>query len=206
MEEKTTFLPLQKKPIIQKLISTSSKELFEKGESDPEFLLNMMRLYSDSDYELAKKVSERYFKVKKDALTRDEVGLLLFFLKSPNDPNYKIFTDRKQEIIGIMSEDVYKQFDVNIKLSTIIEKSLDIKAGTINDDYFYKNAIPLVGKTDAETALNRMKVIFFQAQETTQDTKKSGFRILQKRRKFRSRRTPESRNGFLVSILPQSLL
>lgn len=161
--EENDFLAIAKEANNPKLISTSSKELFEKGESDPEFLLNMMRLYSDSDYELAKKVSERYFKVKKDALTRDEVGLLLFFLKSPNDPNYKIFTDRKQEIIGIMSEDVYKQFDVNIKLSTIIEKSLDIKAGTINDDYFYKNAIPLVGKTDAETALNRMKVIFFSS-------------------------------------------
>ena len=31
----------------------------------------------------------------------------------------------------------------------------------INDNYFYQTAIPLVGKDDAETALNRMKVIYY---------------------------------------------
>ncbi len=155
------FLTIAKEANNPKLINTSQKELFEKGESDPEFLLNMMRLYSDSDYELAKKVSERYFKVKKDALTRDEVGLLLYFLKSPKDINYQFFTNKKQEISAIMSEEVYKQFDVNIKLSSVMENSLDQKTGTINDEEFYKNAIPLVGKTDAEKALNRMKVIWY---------------------------------------------
>lgn len=156
------FLTIAKEANNPKYATSSNKELFEKGEKDPEFLLNMMRLYADNDYDLAKKVSERYFEVKKnDPLTKDDLGMLLYFLKSPNDRNYKIFVNKKAEIITLMSEDIYKQFDANIKISKILETSIDQKTGVINDAYFYKNAIPLIGKDDAETALNRMKVLFY---------------------------------------------
>lgn len=156
------FLAIAKEANNPKFANNSSKELFEQGESDPNFLLNMMKLYAQSDYELAKKASERYFKVKnEDELTRDDIGMLLYFLKSPSDPNYQIFKDRKDAITKIMSEDIYKQFDVNIKISKVMENSLDQNTGVINDDYFFKNAIPLVGKTEAEIALNRMKVIYY---------------------------------------------
>lgn len=161
MSEKD-FLTMAKEANNPKFATFSNKELFEKGEKDPEFLLNMMRLYAESDYDLAKKVSERFFEVKKnDPLTKDELGMLLYFLKSPNDANYKIFVNKKAEIISLMSEDIYKQFDANIKISKILENSLDQKTGIINDEYFYKNATPLIGKADAETALNRMKVMFY---------------------------------------------
>lgn len=142
--------------------NSSNKELFEKGESNPEFLLNMMSLYAQSDYELAKKASERYFIVKNNQpLTKDELGMLLYFIKSPSDPNYQIFVAKKPEITKLMSEDIYNQFDTNIKITKILENTLDQKTGTINDDEFFKNAIPLVGKTEAEIALNRMKVIIY---------------------------------------------
>ncbi|MGA9213067.1 thioredoxin family protein [Kaistella sp.] len=161
MDEKD-FLAIAKEANNPLFAQGSLKAIFEKGESDPAFLLNMMRQYSQTDYELAKKVSERYFKVKKDqGLTRDDIGLLLYFLKSPNDPNYQVFKDKKANIVKEMSEDIYNQFDVNIKISKVMENSLDQNSGIINDDYFYKNAIPLVGKADAETALNRMKVIYY---------------------------------------------
>lgn len=156
------FIAIGKEANNPLLTNGNPKELFEKGESDPVFLLHMMRQNAQSDYELAKKVSERYFKVKEDQeLTRDDIGMLLYFLKFPNDPNYQVFTDRKADIVKQMSEDVYNQFDVNIKISKVMESSLDKNTGEINDDYFYKNAIPLVGKAEAETALNRMKVIYY---------------------------------------------
>ncbi len=144
------------------LSASNPKELFDKGESDPDFLLNMMRQNSQSDYALAKKVSERYFNIKKhDELTRDDIGMLLYFLKSPSDANYQVFKSQKNSIIKEMSEDIYNQFDANIKISEVMENSLDQQTGTINDEYFYKHAIPLVGKADAEIALNRMKVIYY---------------------------------------------
>lgn len=158
------FLSIAKEANNPKFASSSTKELFEKGESDPEFLLNMMRLYAQTDYELAKKVSERYFAVKKkEELTRDDVGMLLYFLKSPQDVNYQIFKDKKEDIIKVMSADVYQQFDVNIKISKIMEQSLNKTTGLIDDDSFYKNAVPLVTQQEAETALNRMKVIYYES-------------------------------------------
>lgn len=160
--DENQFLSFAKEANNPKLKNNSYKELFDKGETDPEFLINMMKLYSDSDYPLAKKVSERYFSTRKnEPMTREEVGLLLYFLKSPTDENYKIFTSRKAEIVAVMSEDIYKQFDVNIKLSSVMERSFDQKTGIINDELFYQDAIPLVGKTEAETALNRMKITLY---------------------------------------------
>ncbi|QDP85908.1 DUF255 domain-containing protein [Chryseobacterium sp. SNU WT5] len=156
------FLTIAKEANNPKFANASTKELFEKGESDPDFLLNMMRLYAQSDYDLAKKVSERYFNVKKDReLTRDDVGMLLYFLKSPADLNYQVFKNKKADIVKVMSEDIYQQFDVNIKISKIMENSLDQKSGLIDEAYFYKNAVPLVNQKEAETALNRMKVIYY---------------------------------------------
>ena len=156
------FLTIAKEANDPKLKNSSYKELFEKGEMNPDFLMNMMKQYAESDYELAKKVSERYFSVKKnDALSKEELGLLLYFLKSPNDANYAVFVQRKGEMEKLFSPEIYKQFDVNIKISQVMEKSLDLKTGQINDNYFYQTAIPLVGKDDAETALNRMKVIYY---------------------------------------------
>lgn len=156
------FLTIAQEANQPKYRNSSNKELFEKGENNPEFLLNMMSLYAQSDYELAKKASERYFKVKNNQpLTKDELGMLLYFIKSPTDPNYQIFVAKKQEITTLMSEDIYNQFDTNIKITKILENTLDQKTGTINDDEFFKNAIPLVGKTEAEIALNRMKVIIY---------------------------------------------
>ena len=156
------FIAIAKEANNPLLLSNSPKELFDKGESDPAFLINMMRQNAQTDYELAKKVSERYFKGKKDQeLTRDDIGMLLYFVKSPTDVNYQIFKAKKADIVKEMSEDVYNQFDVNIRISNVMENSLDKEKGLINDDYFYRNAIPLVGKTEAETALNRMKVIFY---------------------------------------------
>ena len=156
------FIEIAKEANNPLLLKGSAKELFEKGESDPAFLLNMMRQNMQTDYVLAKKVSERYFKVKaKEEFSRDDIGMLLYFVKSVNDPNYQVFKDRKANIVKEMSEDIYNQFDVNIKISKVMENSLDQNTGIINDEYFYKNAVPLVGQAEAETALNRMKVIYY---------------------------------------------
>lgn len=156
------FLAFAKEANDPKFATTSNKELFEKGESSPEFLLNMMQLYSQTDFPLAQKASERYFQVKKDQpITKDEIGLLLYFTKSTTDYNYKTFVSRKPEIISLMSENIYNQFDTNIKISKILENAIDQKTGRINDAAFYKDAVPLVGQADAETSLNRTKVIIY---------------------------------------------
>lgn len=142
----------------------SLKERFARGEKDPEFLINIMKLNSSSDFNFAKQASERYFENKKatEEFTKDDVGLLLYFLKSTEDKNYKVFTDRKAEIIKFLPEETYKEFDNQIKLGKIVEQSIDQQNKKINEDYFMKNAEPLVGKHDAELKLNQTKLAYYE--------------------------------------------
>ncbi|MFY7845814.1 thioredoxin family protein [Chryseobacterium gambrini] len=142
----------------------SLKERFAKGEKDPDFLINIMKLNSSSDFNFAKQASERYFENKKatEEFSKDDIGLLLFFLKSTEDKNYKVFADRKAEIIKFLPEETYKEFDNQIKLGKIVEQSIDQQNKKINDDYFMKNAEPLVGKHDAEVKLNQMKLGYYE--------------------------------------------
>lgn len=156
------FLQFAKEANNPKFATSNNKELFEKGESSPEFLLNMMQLYSQTDFPLAQKASERYFLVKKDQpITKEELGMLLYFTKSQDDANYQTFVSRKAEIVKLMSEDIYNQFDTNIKISKILETAIDQKTGKIDDAVFYKKAVPLVGQAEADVALNRTKVIIY---------------------------------------------
>jgi thioredoxin-related protein len=142
----------------------SLKERFAKGEKDPEFLINIMKLNSSSDFDFAKKASERYFENKKktEEFTKDDVGLLLFFLKSTEDKNYVVFTERKTEIIKFLPEETYKEFDNQIKLSKIVEQSIDTENKRINSEYFMKAAESLVGKHDAEIKLNQTKLRYYE--------------------------------------------
>ncbi len=142
----------------------SLKDRFAAGEKDPEFLINIMKLNSSSDFSFAKAASERYFENRKktEELTKEDVGLLLFFLKSTEDKNYKTFTDRKAEIIKFLPEETYKEFDNQIRLGSIVEQSIDHKNKRINDAYFMKTAEPLVGKHDAEIKLNQTKLSYYE--------------------------------------------
>ena len=142
----------------------SLKERFATGEKDPEFLINIMKLNSSSDYDFAKNASERYFENKKktETLSKDDIGFLLFFLKSSEDKNYTTFVERKADIIKYLPEETYHQFDAQIKLSKIAEQSIDDKTKRINEEFFMKNAEPLVGKYDATVRLNQTKLSYYE--------------------------------------------
>ncbi|MDR6464358.1 thioredoxin fold domain-containing protein [Chryseobacterium sediminis] len=142
----------------------SLKDRFASGEKDPEFLTNIMKLNANSDYDFAKKASERYFQNKKktEELTKDEIGFLLYFVKSSEDTNYTTFASRKAEIIKFLPEETYNEFDAQLKLGKVVEQSIDDKNKKINDDYFLKTAEPLVGKEAALKKLNQTKLSYYE--------------------------------------------
>ncbi|SMO75155.1 Thioredoxin [Chryseobacterium rhizoplanae] len=142
----------------------SLKDRFASGDKDPEFLTNIMKLNANTDYDFAKKASERYFQNKKktEELTKDEIGFLLYFVKSSEDPNYTVFASRKAEIIKFLPEETYNEFDAQLKLGKVVEQSIDDKNKKINDDYFLKTAEPLVGKEAALKKLNQTKLSYYE--------------------------------------------
>ncbi|UFH33187.1 thioredoxin family protein [Chryseobacterium sp. C-71] len=142
----------------------SLKERFANGEKDKDFLINIMKLNSSADYEFAKQASERYFSNRKktDEFTKDDVGLLLYFLKSTEDLNYKTFVSQKADIIKFLPEENYNEFNNQLVLAKVVQESIDEKAKKINDDYFLKTAEPLVGKEVAILKLNQTKLAYYE--------------------------------------------
>ncbi len=142
----------------------SLKDRFANGEKDPEFLINIIKLNMNSDYNFAKIASERYFENKKatEPITKDEIGYLVYFIKDTTDPNYKTYITRKSEIIKFLPEQTYNEFNNQIILSKIVTESIDDKSKSINEVYFMQKAEPLVGKENATTKLYQTKLSFYE--------------------------------------------
>lgn len=135
---------------------TSLKQKFEKGEKDPEFLKNLagLTIYNDADF--AGKVLNRYFSAK-TTLDKDDVQMLLSGTQSTESPLYKIFQDKKQEIIKVMPADRYEMFEKNIKLNTIMKKTYSADTKKWNDAYFYTETQKFMTKEESEKLLKRAK-------------------------------------------------
>ncbi|PWN67862.1 thioredoxin family protein [Chryseobacterium oncorhynchi] len=135
---------------------TSLKLQFEKGEKDPEFLKNLAGLTMYNDAEFAGKVLDRYFAQKKE-LDEDDVQILLAGTQSTESPLYKIFQQKKNDIVKFFPEDRYEKFDKSVKLNTISKKAYNADTKTWNDSYFITETQKLMSKEDAEKALKRAK-------------------------------------------------
>lgn len=135
---------------------TSLKLQFEKGEKDPEFLKNLAGLTMYNDAEFAGKVLDRYFAQKKE-LDQDDVQILLAGTQSTESPLYKIFQQKKNDIVKFFPEDRYEKFDKSVKLNTISKKAYNADTKTWNDSYFITETQKLMSKEDAEKALKRAK-------------------------------------------------
>lgn len=142
----------------------SLKDRFAKGESSPEFLMNIMKLNSTSDFDFAKKASEKYFAKKKadEPLTKEEAGFLFFFIKSSKDANFKYLVDKKSEIIQFLPEESYNEYKNQILLADIMETAIDTKNNRVDDSKFMAAAEPLVGKEVASKKLNQIKLSYYE--------------------------------------------
>lgn len=157
-----TFLELGKEAANANKSFGSMRERFEKGEKDPQFLINIIKLNSNSDYDFAKRASERYFKNKKDKIyTKEEASYLLSFVKSVDDPNYKIFIRDREALKGLYPDEAYLQFDNGLKMQKVIDTSIDGVSKTIKEQYFIDNATPIIGEEGAKISLQRLKMSYF---------------------------------------------
>ena len=159
----STFLELGKEANAALKNIGSMRERFDKGEKEPDFLINIIKLHSNSDYQFAKLASERYFQHKKTKeFTKDEVGYLLFFVKSVDDLNYKVFKQNQSQITQHFPAQTFADFDNQLKMQKIWESSVATDTGTVNDLYFLTSAEPLVGKEQAQKTLNRFKLSYYE--------------------------------------------
>ena len=135
---------------------TALKQKFEKGENDPEFLKNLagLTIYNDADF--AGRVLDRYFSTK-TTFDKDDVQMILSGTQSTESPLYKIFQNKKEEIIKIFPAERYEMFDKNVKLNTIMKKTYSADTKKWNDDYFYTETQKFMTKEESEKMLKRAK-------------------------------------------------
>ncbi|WP_330747191.1 thioredoxin family protein [Chryseobacterium sp. CP-77] len=135
---------------------TSLKQQFEKGEKNPEFLKNLAGLTMYNDAEFAGKVLNRYFQ-QKASLDQEDIQMLLSGVQTTDSPLYKIFQDKKADIVKFFPEDKYEKFEKNIKLNTISKKAYNPDTKKWDDSYFMAEAQKFLSKEEADKILKRMK-------------------------------------------------
>ncbi|PKF74037.1 thioredoxin family protein [Chryseobacterium sp. PMSZPI] len=135
---------------------TSLKQQFEKGEKNPEFLKNLaiLTIYNDADF--SGRVLNRYFEQKTN-LDQEDVQLLLAGAQSTDTPLYKMFQDKKADIVKFIPEDNYNKLDKNIKLNTVAKKAYNPDTKIWDDNYFMTETQKFLSKEEAGKILKRMK-------------------------------------------------
>lgn len=137
-------------------------EKFHAGESQPDFLMKLMKDVSNNDFEFAQKVSERYFKIKEnEELTKEDAGVLLYFTKNSDDENFKVFEKKKPELLKMIPENVLNDFEKQIRLTTIVKKAVDYTNYQINDAYLVAEATKVIGEKDAKTLSSKLRMDFY---------------------------------------------
>ncbi len=135
---------------------------FEAGESNPDFLIDLIKNSYNTDFSFAKKVSERYFQNKKpEELTKDDAGMLLYFTKSTEDANYAFLQKNKTEILKYIPENVINDFEKQIKITSVIQKSMDETTHTINNEFLTSELSKILGDKEGKQISGKIRLDYY---------------------------------------------
>jgi len=135
---------------------TALKQKFEKGEKDSEFLLNLAELTVYNDTEFSNRVLERYFAAKPE-INQGNLQLLFQAMKSTEGAPYKIFTERKADILKIIPEKSVENIEKNVKVNTVMSKAYNTTTKKLDEAYFLTETQKFMTKEDSEKLLKRVK-------------------------------------------------
>ena len=134
------------------------KERFEKGEKDPEFLKNLVNLTAFTETDYAGKVFEKYITAKANTpLAADDMQMLFMTLKNSESPAYKIFKDKKADLLKFMPEKSYEATDKSLKINTVIKKAYNEESKTYDENKFIEGTKDFLTKDEAVKYLSKIK-------------------------------------------------
>ena len=142
------------------------KTRFEKGDTDPQFLKDFMKVYIYSDRALATKAAEKYFAGKKGQELNPEDYQYLFAL-TPNStsPLFQVIVDRKAEFLKAIPESTYNEIIAGYKLATVMNTAFNKDTKTLNDAIFLREAGKIMPKDEAQEALLKTKMKIAESQK-----------------------------------------
>ncbi len=134
------------------------KERFEKGEKDPEFLKNLVNLTAFTEADYAGKVFEQYITAKANTpLAADDMQMLFTILKNTESPAYKIFKEKKADLLKFMPEKSYEATDKSLKINTVIKKAYNEESKTYDENKFIEGTKDFLTKDEAVKYLSKIK-------------------------------------------------
>ena len=180
---------------------------FEAGEKDPEFLMGLIKNTYSSDFSLAQKVATRYFQTRTDATySKEEAGMLLFFTKTIDDDLYKIFTAKKAELSTQIPESYLAEYDKQLKLNTVLQKSFDANNQSINEPIFLAEGTKIYGEKEAKQLLNKINMDLFFTQKKYDDYAKSALNYYQNPKDFATDELNNVAWNFYLYVTDKTLL
>lgn len=136
---------------------TSLKQKFEKGELNSEGLKNLAGLVLYSEPELGGKVTEKYFATKKSDLNMEDVQLLLSGIQSSESPLYKIYKERKADIIKVFPEDNYNKFEKSLKINGALKKSVNLETKKLDETKFLAELKTFLPENEANLVIKKIQ-------------------------------------------------
>ena len=180
---------------------------FEAGEKDPEFLMGLIKNTYATDFSLAQKVATRYFQMRTDATySKEEAVMLLFFTKTIDDELYKIFTAKKAELSTQIPESYLAEYDKQLKLNTVLQKSFDANTKSINEPIFLAEGTKIYGEKEAKQLLNKINMDLFFTQKKYDDYAKSALSYYQNPKDFATDELNNVAWNFYLYVTDKTLL
>jgi thioredoxin-related protein len=180
---------------------------FEAGEKDPEFLMGLIKNTYSSDFSLAQKVATRYFQTRTDATySKEEAGMLLFFTKTIDDDLYKIFKAKKEELSTQIPESYLVEYDKQLKLNTVLQKSFDANTQSINEQVFIAEGTKIYGEKEAKQLLNKINMDLFFTQKKYDDYAKTALNYYQNPKDFATDELNNVAWNFYLYVADKTLL
>jgi len=180
---------------------------FEAGEKDPEFLMGLIKNTYATDFSLAQKVATRYFQTRTDATySKEEAGVLLFFTKTIDDDLYKIFTAKKAELSTQIPESYLAEYDKQLKLNTVLQKSFDANTQSINEQVFLAEGTKIYGEKETKQLLNKINMDLFFTQKKYDDYAKSALNYYQNPKDFATDELNNVAWNFYLYVTDKTLL
>lgn len=134
------------------------KQKFEQGEKDPEFLKNLIMLTAFTDADYAGKVFDRYMSAKSSQpLDVNDMQMLFMLLKNTEGAAYKIFKEKKADILKFIPEKSYDLTEKNLKINTAMKGVYNEDSKTYNENKFVESTKDFLTKNEAINYLNKVK-------------------------------------------------
>lgn len=175
-----SFIEVGKKFNTPNNTSGTLQERYDKGDRELGFLVTYFKSIFQTNPQKAQKISEEYFKNKKDSyFSQDEINMLFGSVQNTQDVNYQYVVERKSLLSNVIGEVNYNQFIFRVNIGEIIQKSADIDKKTFNDTYFLAETSKFLPLEEAKHNMEIVKLNFYQTTENWKDYEKSAVAVFQ---------------------------